>query len=146
MLVLTYMYMYICLFLSHISLRPSNLFPLSPPHSILFADIVGFTALSSKCSAQQLVHLLNQLFGKFDSLAEVSITLSLSLSPSIYLSLSLYLSLCLCMCVCIDDQKSLPTCRRMAVYVSRYWGTATTVCQDCWNLVLTTPNAAFTWD
>ncbi|CAI8050659.1 Ca(2+)/calmodulin-responsive adenylate cyclase [Geodia barretti] len=38
--------------------------------NILFADIVGFTALSSRCSAQQLVHLLNQLFGKFDSLAE----------------------------------------------------------------------------
>ena len=40
--------------------------------SILFADIVGFTRLSSGCTAQELVKLLNQLFGKFDQLATVS--------------------------------------------------------------------------
>ncbi|XP_077593146.1 adenylate cyclase type 3 isoform X2 [Stigmatopora nigra] len=38
--------------------------------SILFADIVGFTQLSSSCSAQELVKLLNQLFARFDKLAE----------------------------------------------------------------------------
>ncbi|XP_063056474.1 adenylate cyclase type 1 [Engraulis encrasicolus] len=37
--------------------------------SILFADIVGFTGLSSQCTAQELVKLLNELFGKFDELA-----------------------------------------------------------------------------
>ncbi|EDW27665.1 GL20407, partial [Drosophila persimilis] len=37
--------------------------------SILFADIVGFTVLSSQCSAQELVRLLNELFGRFDQLA-----------------------------------------------------------------------------
>ncbi|XP_071335097.1 adenylate cyclase type 3 [Trachinotus anak] len=37
--------------------------------SILFADIVGFTQLSSACSAQELVKLLNQLFARFDKLA-----------------------------------------------------------------------------
>merc|ERR1719516_71795 len=37
--------------------------------SILFADIVGFTNLSSQCSAQDLVRLLNELFGRFDQLA-----------------------------------------------------------------------------
>lgn len=37
--------------------------------SILFADIVGFTRLSSGCSAQELVVMLNQLFGRFDQLA-----------------------------------------------------------------------------
>ena len=40
--------------------------------SILFADIVGFTVLSSQCSAQELVRLLNELFGRFDQLASVS--------------------------------------------------------------------------
>ena len=40
--------------------------------SILFADIVGFTTLSSQCSAQDLVRLLNELFGRFDQLANVS--------------------------------------------------------------------------
>ena len=40
--------------------------------SILFADIVGFTVLSSQCSAQELVRLLNDLFGRFDQLASVS--------------------------------------------------------------------------
>ncbi|XP_069111853.1 uncharacterized protein [Argopecten irradians] len=37
--------------------------------SILFADIVGFTSLSSHCSAQDLVRILNELFGRFDYLA-----------------------------------------------------------------------------
>uniref|UniRef100_A0A2I3SRP7 Adenylate cyclase type 3 n=1 Tax=Pan troglodytes TaxID=9598 RepID=A0A2I3SRP7_PANTR len=36
---------------------------------ILFADIVGFTQLSSACSAQELVKLLNELFARFDKLA-----------------------------------------------------------------------------
>uniref|UniRef100_A0A4W5QEG7 adenylate cyclase n=1 Tax=Hucho hucho TaxID=62062 RepID=A0A4W5QEG7_9TELE len=39
------------------------------PSSILFADIVGFTSLASQCTAQELVKLLNELFGKFDELA-----------------------------------------------------------------------------
>ncbi|KAM6323539.1 adenylate cyclase type 3 [Aegotheles albertisi] len=40
-----------------------------PILSILFADIVGFTQLSSSCSAQELVKLLNELFARFDKLA-----------------------------------------------------------------------------
>ncbi|KAJ3642211.1 hypothetical protein Zmor_025014 [Zophobas morio] len=36
---------------------------------ILFADIVGFTVLASQCTAQELVRLLNELFGRFDQLA-----------------------------------------------------------------------------
>ncbi|XP_038050388.1 adenylate cyclase type 2-like isoform X2 [Patiria miniata] len=38
--------------------------------SILYADIVGFTALASECSPAELVKTLNELFGRFDSLAE----------------------------------------------------------------------------
>jgi adenylate cyclase len=38
--------------------------------SVLFADLVGFTQLSSSVSPIQLVHLLNQIFSKFDLLAE----------------------------------------------------------------------------
>eukprot|EP00117_Sycon_ciliatum_P000726 scpid26236/ scgid6679/ Adenylate cyclase type 9; ATP pyrophosphate-lyase 9; Adenylate cyclase type IX; Adenylyl cyclase 9 len=37
--------------------------------SILFADIVGFTRMSSNKSARDLVLLLNDLFGRFDDLA-----------------------------------------------------------------------------
>lgn len=40
------------------------------PHSILYADIVGFTAISSKYSAPDLVKMLNELFARFDRLAE----------------------------------------------------------------------------
>ena len=39
--------------------------------SILFADIKGFTAFSSKVSPQILVQTLNELFARFDCLAEV---------------------------------------------------------------------------
>ncbi|NP_001191535.1 adenylate cyclase [Aplysia californica] len=38
--------------------------------TILFADIVGFTCLSSQCTAQELVRILNELFGRFDQLAK----------------------------------------------------------------------------
>uniref|UniRef100_A0A0X3PWB8 adenylate cyclase n=1 Tax=Schistocephalus solidus TaxID=70667 RepID=A0A0X3PWB8_SCHSO len=40
--------------------------------SILFADIVGFTKMSSNKSASHLVYLLNDLFGRFDSLCELT--------------------------------------------------------------------------
>lgn len=36
--------------------------------SILFADIVGFTKMSAKKSAEQLVEILNDLFERFDDL------------------------------------------------------------------------------
>ena len=39
--------------------------------SILFADIKGFTTLSSCVTAQQLVQMLNELFARFDYIAEV---------------------------------------------------------------------------
>ncbi|KAF3849865.1 hypothetical protein F7725_019584 [Dissostichus mawsoni] len=38
--------------------------------SILFADIKGFTLMSMKLSAQDLVRTLNELFGRFDRLAD----------------------------------------------------------------------------
>lgn len=40
--------------------------------SILFADIVGFTKMSSKKTAEQLVEILNDLFERFDDLWYVS--------------------------------------------------------------------------
>lgn len=40
--------------------------------SILFADIVGFTNMSSNKSAEQLVRLLNDLFGRFDRLTDIN--------------------------------------------------------------------------
>lgn len=46
---------------------------LSFTSSILYADIVGFTRLASDCSPGELVHMLNELFGKFDQIAKVNI-------------------------------------------------------------------------
>ncbi|KAK3737562.1 hypothetical protein QZH41_017759 [Actinostola sp. cb2023] len=39
--------------------------------SILFADIEGFTVLSSMCTAQNLIKTLNELYARFDQLAVV---------------------------------------------------------------------------
>ena len=50
-----------------ICFRPFNMQPMDQV-SILFADIVGFTRMSSNKSAEQLVGLLNDLFGRFDEL------------------------------------------------------------------------------
>lgn len=47
--------------------------PLADAHenvSVLFADLAGFTDLSRKMSASELVNLLNDLFSRFDKLAE----------------------------------------------------------------------------
>lgn len=41
--------------------------------SILYADIVGFTKLASTCSPEELVAVLNKLFGRFDDIAKVKI-------------------------------------------------------------------------
>ncbi|AFZ03637.1 adenylate/guanylate cyclase domain-containing protein [Calothrix sp. PCC 6303] len=38
--------------------------------TVMFADIVGFTDLSSRIPPQELVNLLNQIFSRFDLLAE----------------------------------------------------------------------------
>ncbi|MEM7579220.1 MAG: adenylate/guanylate cyclase domain-containing protein [Cyanobacteria bacterium P01_A01_bin.80] len=38
--------------------------------TVMFADIVGFTDLSGRISPQQLVDLLNQIFSRFDLIAE----------------------------------------------------------------------------
>jgi adenylate cyclase 2 len=39
--------------------------------SILYADIVNFTPLSEQLSASDLVMTLNDLFGRFDQIAQV---------------------------------------------------------------------------
>ena len=41
--------------------------------SILYADIVNFTPLAAECTAPELVKMLNELFGRFDQIAEVRI-------------------------------------------------------------------------
>ncbi|XP_028978155.2 adenylate cyclase type 9 isoform X2 [Esox lucius] len=51
--------------------RPFNMTRMEPV-SILFADIVGFTKMSANKSAHALVGLLNDLFGRFDRLCELT--------------------------------------------------------------------------
>ncbi|XP_036384702.1 adenylate cyclase type 9 isoform X2 [Megalops cyprinoides] len=51
--------------------RPFNMKRMEPV-SILFADIVGFTRMSADKSAHALVGLLNDLFGRFDRLCELT--------------------------------------------------------------------------
>ncbi|XP_039631755.1 adenylate cyclase type 9 [Polypterus senegalus] len=56
---------------AHIIFRPFNMKRMEPV-SILFADIVGFTKMSANKSAHALVGLLNDLFGRFDRLCEIT--------------------------------------------------------------------------
>ncbi len=50
-------------------MRPLFIYPVSEL-SILFADIVGFTRMSSTKTAEELVFLLNDLYGRFDRICE----------------------------------------------------------------------------
>lgn len=42
--------------------------------TILYADIVNFTPLSEQLTASDLVKTLNELFGRFDQIAQVTQT------------------------------------------------------------------------
>lgn len=56
--------------------------------SILFADIVGFTAISSHCPAAELVKTLNELFARFDKLAEKYHQLRIKILGDCYYAIS----------------------------------------------------------
>ncbi|XP_050300517.1 adenylate cyclase type 3 [Anthonomus grandis grandis] len=56
--------------------------------SILYADIVGFTAISSTYSAQELVKMLNELFARFDKLAEMYHQLRIKILGDCYYCIS----------------------------------------------------------
>ncbi|XP_012278460.1 adenylate cyclase type 8 [Orussus abietinus] len=56
--------------------------------SILFADIKGFTALASQCSAQELVKVLNDLFARFDRLSAENHCLRIKLLGDCYYCVS----------------------------------------------------------
>ncbi|KRT86756.1 Adenylate and Guanylate cyclase, partial [Oryctes borbonicus] len=56
--------------------------------SILFADIKGFTALASKCTAPELVKILNELFARFDKLAAENHCLRIKLLGDCYYCVS----------------------------------------------------------
>lgn len=56
--------------------------------SILFADIVNFTKISSNCSAQSLVETLNELFGRFDKAADKNHCLRIKILGDCYYCVS----------------------------------------------------------
>ena len=56
--------------------------------SILFADICGFTALASQCTAQELVKMLNELFARFDKLASENFCLRIKILGDCYYCVS----------------------------------------------------------
>ena len=58
---------------------------------------MGFTGLASQCTAQELVKLLNELFGKFDELATVSTMFASVLLGKAASGVMLYqVGLCIC--------------------------------------------------
>lgn len=50
--------------------------------TILYADIVNFTPLSEQLTASDLVKTLNELFGRFDQIAQVSFAPNITTSSS----------------------------------------------------------------
>lgn len=56
--------------------------------SILYADIVGFTKLASTCTSEELVAVLNKLFGKFDDIAKKNQCLRIKILGDCYYCVS----------------------------------------------------------
>ncbi|KAM8898146.1 adenylate cyclase type 2 [Spinachia spinachia] len=56
--------------------------------SILYADIVGFTKLASSCTPEELVAVLNKLFGRFDDIAKVNGCLRIKILGDCYYCVS----------------------------------------------------------
>ncbi|XP_062865203.1 adenylate cyclase type 4-like [Trichomycterus rosablanca] len=56
--------------------------------SILYADIVGFTSLASTCTPEELVIVLNKLFGKFDEIARKNECLRIKILGDCYYCVS----------------------------------------------------------
>ncbi|KAG9259963.1 adenylate cyclase type 4-like [Astyanax mexicanus] len=56
--------------------------------SILYADIVGFTSLASTCTPEELVAVLNKLFGKFDDIAKENKCLRIKILGDCYYCVS----------------------------------------------------------
>lgn len=55
----------------------------TPKNTHTITYVKGFTELASKTSAQQLVKILNDLFARFDKIAEVSIADKIPYFPAI---------------------------------------------------------------
>ena len=53
-----------------LKLEPHTIADQFPDATVLFADVVGFTQISSRISAAEVVVLLNRLFSMFDEIAE----------------------------------------------------------------------------
>ncbi|HEY9299175.1 MAG TPA: adenylate/guanylate cyclase domain-containing protein, partial [Phormidium sp.] len=51
--------------------QPSTIADYFSEVTVMFADIVGFTELSSRVSPTELVEILNEIFSEFDGLAEI---------------------------------------------------------------------------
>ncbi|XP_038587046.1 adenylate cyclase type 2-like [Micropterus salmoides] len=56
--------------------------------SILYADIVGFTKLASNCTPEELVAVLNKLFGRFDDIAKKNDCLRIKILGDCYYCVS----------------------------------------------------------
>ncbi|XP_037335724.2 adenylate cyclase type 4-like [Pungitius pungitius] len=56
--------------------------------SILYADIVGFTQLASTCTPEELVAVLNKLFGRFDVIAKANGCLRIKILGDCYYCVS----------------------------------------------------------
>ena len=56
--------------------------------SILYADIVSFTSLASGVSAAELVNVLNELFARFDRIAQENVCTRIKLLGDCYYCVS----------------------------------------------------------
>lgn len=57
--------------------------------SILYADIVNFTPLSERLSASDLVKTLNELFGRFDQIAQVLVSIHFGFCVQLHLAIGI---------------------------------------------------------
>lgn len=95
--------------------------------TILYADIVNFTPLSEQLTASDLVKTLNELFGRFDQIAQVRQQQTILIEKQNHTNFWWWLRLFRR----LFDEFPLIICRKINAYALKFWAIAIIAFLDC---------------